>query len=170
MRTVKKIILICLSIFCLVGVDYYTKKIAVNELQGKSTLSYLHGGLKLSFVENSGGMLGLGDQLSKYMRFLVFGVLVAIVLAILFFYIIIKKGNSLLSIVALVLILSGGIGNLLDRAINHGKVIDFIILSIFNFHTGIFNIADFYVTTGVIILVISEIFKEKKSPVSKDNI
>lgn len=170
MRTVKKIILICLAAFCLVGIDYYTKRVALNELQDKSTLSYLDGVLKLTFVENSGGMLGLGEKLSKNMRFIIFSCLVAIVLAILFFYIIIKKGNSLLSIVALVLILSGGIGNLIDRAINNGKVIDFIILSISNLHTGVFNIADFYVTTGVIILVISEIFRKKQSPVSKDNI
>jgi signal peptidase II len=66
------------------------------------------------------------------------------------------------------LIISGGIGNLLDRVFNQGKVIDFIILSIGNIHTGIFNIADFYITSGVLLLIIFELFT--KIPSSKKTV
>jgi signal peptidase II len=166
MKISKKILIICLAVFFLVGCDYSSKKIAQTQLKDKSVLSYLGGNLKFIYVENSGGMLGIGDGLSEEMRFIIFGIFVAIILSVLFVYTILKKGNGKWSMVSFVLILSGGLGNLMDRILNQGKVIDFIILGGDDLHTGIFNLADFYVTTGVMIFLISGIFI-KKQPLPK---
>lgn len=66
--------------------------------------------------------------------------------------------------ISLVLILSGCIGNMIDRMFNGFKVYDFIDLQFMNF--AIFNIADCYLTVGVILMGIFLIFFEQKDPIS----
>ena len=166
MKTFKKILLVCLAVFCLVGCDYSTKRIAKYELKDKPVQSYLGGNLQLHYAENPGGMLGVGDNLSESMRFIVFRIFIAVMLSFLFIYIITGKARNKLLFTALILILSGGTGNLIDRIMNHGKVTDFIIMGISSTHTGIFNIADFYVTTGVVLIIISTLFTKKKPLIS----
>lgn len=59
-------------------------------------------------------------------------------------------------------ILFGGIlGNLIDRIIR-GAVVDFISLKLFNYYFPIFNLADLFITCGVIILLINNFKKEDK--------
>jgi signal peptidase II len=60
---------------------------------------------------------------------------------------------------AFILIFSGGIGNLIDRLLFDRHVTDFINLGIADFRTGIFNIADVYVTTGVLMLLFNYLKK-----------
>ena len=154
----KKLIIISFSVFCLVGCDLSTKHIAQKELKGQAVQSYLGGNLKLFYIENSGGMLSIGDDLSDGLKFVIFQLFVATVLLILFIYIIRKKNLNKLQSAAFVLFLSGGLGNLIDRLMHNGKVIDFIVLEISGYRTGIFNVADFYVTIGLILLLIFSIF------------
>ena len=59
------------------------------------------------------------------------------------------------------LIFGGSLGNIFDR-LYYSSVIDFIDLHINNFHWFIFNFADIFISLGVIILIILEIFKKKK--------
>ena len=61
-----------------------------------------------------------------------------------------------------ILILGGALGNLFDR-IFYKAVPDFIDLHINNFHWFIFNIADIFITIGVICLILVEIFIKKKA-------
>ena len=61
-----------------------------------------------------------------------------------------------------ILILGGALGNLFDR-IFYKAVPDFIDLHINNFHWFIFNIADIFITIGVICLILVEIFFKKKA-------
>ena len=66
--------------------------------------------------------------------------------------------------IAIVLMWSGCIGNMIDRMFNNYQVYDFIDLQFMNF--AIFNIADCYLTVGVIIMSIYLIFFEPKDPIS----
>ena len=59
------------------------------------------------------------------------------------------------------MIVGGSLGNLFDR-IFYSSVPDFIDISINNFHWFIFNVADIFITIGVILLIILEFFKKKK--------
>ena len=63
----------------------------------------------------------------------------------------------------IILILSGCIGNMIDRMFNNYQVYDFIDLQFMNF--AIFNIADCYLTVGVIIMAIYLLFFEQKDPI-----
>ena len=61
----------------------------------------------------------------------------------------------------LIFILSGSLGNLFDR-INYSSVPDFIDFHINDFHWFIFNVADIFITIGVICLIFVEIFFKNK--------
>jgi len=58
------------------------------------------------------------------------------------------------------MITGGACGNLFDR-IYYGSVIDFIDISIKNFHWFIFNVADIFISIGVILLIFLEFVKKK---------
>ena len=62
--------------------------------------------------------------------------------------------------IALTLYLAGGLGNLIDRFVNDGHVIDFMIMRVGGLQTGIFNVADMLIMVGVGILLVS-LFKQE---------
>jgi signal peptidase II len=128
-------------------------------LKGESSKMFLGGALQFIYAENIGGMLGMGSRMSSELRFILFRIFVSTLLIVMFFYLVLKQDLGKRHSLALVLILSGGIGNLLNRFADDGKVIDFIVLELFGMHTGIFNIADIYVTVGISYLIISNIMK-----------
>ncbi|MBK9949803.1 MAG: signal peptidase II [Nitrospira sp.] len=70
---------------------------------------------------------------------------------------------SLDTVVAWSLVLSGGLGNLVDRIINDGRVIDFMNIGIGSLRAGIFNVADVYITVGVVVLVFQSLQRPRRS-------
>ena len=64
--------------------------------------------------------------------------------------------------ISYLMIIGGSLGNIFDR-IFYSSVPDFIDISINNFHWFIFNVADIFITIGVILLIILEFFKKKTS-------
>ena len=64
--------------------------------------------------------------------------------------------------ISYLMIIGGSLGNIFDR-IFYSSVPDFIDISINNFHWFIFNVADIFITIGVILLIILEFFKKKIS-------
>ena len=67
-----------------------------------------------------------------------------------------KDGHPLVKY-GLALILSGAIGNLIDRFL-YGKVVDFLDVMVGNFHWYIFNVADSAVTIGMVLFIIHSFF------------
>ena len=61
---------------------------------------------------------------------------------------------------ALLMIFGGALGNFYDRIV-FSAVPDFIDLHINNFHWFIFNVADIFITLGVIIMIMTEFFSKK---------
>ena len=60
-----------------------------------------------------------------------------------------------LSFLGLALVWAGGVSNLIDRFIRHGRVTDFMVVRAGPLHTGVFNLADFAVMTGIVLFVVS---------------
>ena len=143
-----KILLILLVFFPLVGCDRYTKVQAVSQLKGQEPLSFLNGFFSLTYHENSGGMLSLGADLSDELRVILFTFLVGVVLVGGLIYMLVKPMDKYSFTVGL-LILAGGFGNLYDRAVNHGRVVDFMLLQIGPLKTGVFNVADIAIMAGL---------------------
>lgn len=138
MKIFKKLLLVSLILLFSVGCDQVTKDIAVNTLSGQAqAISFLNDMVRLQYAENTGGFLGFGDVLVEGLRFGIFRLFVGAILTALFIYILHSKKLSVVLIIALTLILSGGIGNLIDRIFNDGHVVDFLNVGIGNFRTGI---------------------------------
>ena len=156
----KKLGYILPIIIVLVVIDLVTKNIAQANLQFKPSVTYLGGFIKLVYAENTGGMLSFGSTIPEFLKIIVFRYLVLALLLFLLSYIIYKNDLTKIQITAFLLFLGGGFGNLIDRFFNDGKVVDFILLKAFGLHTGIFNVADMYVTTGVGLILVAAIFEK----------
>jgi len=150
-KYVSRFLIVFIAIIFLVGCDQTTKQAANIHLKDKAHQN-IAGIINLQYIENDGGMLSLGNQLPESVKFIIFILVVIVFLLILFFYIIKNQQDLFIKQIALILIFSGGVGNLIDRVFNNGNVIDFIRIKLPLIENGIFNIADFYVTMGFIFL------------------
>jgi|TARA_B110001452_G_C15048913_1_gene366272 signal peptidase II len=117
---------------------------------------YLTQYLNLYFIWNKGIAFGLFSfDNSTIYSFITF--VIAIINIIILLMIIKSEGFKKYS---LMLVLGGSLGNLFDR-VYFGAVPDFIDLHINNFHWFIFNVADIFITLGVICLIYDEVFFNK---------
>ncbi|MFV0564397.1 MAG: signal peptidase II [Flavobacteriaceae bacterium] len=119
-------------------------------------------------VENSGAFLGMGSNLNPTLRIIFLLILPIIVLGFVFRHILKDKTIDNWSLFAFSSIIGGGIANVFDR-IAYGSVTDFFFIDLGGiFRTGIFNMADVSVTTGMIMLLIASFKKKKKDSNEKD--
>jgi len=147
--------LLALGFLACTGCDQAAKAIARDALASSPPVTLLGGAVRLEYTENPGAFLSLGANLPPAARFLVGVVFVAVSLAALLVFALRAAGLSPRQRTGLALILGGGLGNLIDRLINHGQVIDFVSLGIGRLHTGIFNLADVAITAGVLMVFLS---------------
>jgi len=113
--------------------------------------------LKLNLIWNNGIAFGLlSFQEDFYYNLLT--VLIIIIILILS-YLMIRSND--VEKAGFCLIIGGSLGNIFDR-IYYSSVVDFIDFHINNFHWFIFNVADIFITIGVITLIILEIFKKNE--------
>ena len=143
-----KILLTLLIFFPLIGCDRYTKEQAVIYLKGQDPISFVNGLFNLTYHENSGAMLSLGTNLPDNWRFIIFTVFVGLLLLGGLIYMLVKPMDVYNFTVGL-LILSGGLGNLYDRAFNDGRVVDFMLVKVGPLRTGVFNVADVAIMVGL---------------------
>jgi signal peptidase II len=144
------------ALFC-VGCDQASKRVAAERLKGSDTLSFLGDSFRLTYVENRGAFLGLGNGWPEPVRWLVFtGVALAVVAASAAWIVAQwrRDRHTSLAVWAMVLIAAGGMGNLLDRIVRDGSVIDFMNLGLGRLRTGIFNVADVQIMLGLGLLLL----------------
>jgi signal peptidase II len=154
MQKLKRLILLLIVLFTSVGCDQATKSVAQTHLSSAEPIILLNGMVRLRYAENPGAFLSLGAGLSETAQYWIFVVMVSVILLALFFYIIknLQKMPPMM-LVALSLFLGGGVGNLLDRLFNDGRVIDFMNVGIGNLRTGVFNVADMALMAGLGIII-----------------
>ena len=145
-------------ILVLFSLDRATKVYLLNlQESGVDIDFYINSYLNFYLVWNSGIGFGLASMDSNIYYHIVTGIIV-IVNLILIYLIFSSKG---IYAYLLALIIGGALGNLLDRIYYHA-VPDFIDLHIGNYHWFVFNVADIFITVGIIGLLIVEITKKEK--------
>ena len=150
----KKIIIILTLFF----IDRLSKMYLINlQSTGTDIDFYIFPFLNFYLVWNTGIGFGLAAMESNIYYHILTSI-IAIVNIGLIFFLIKSKGIYAYSIV---LIIGGSLGNLFDR-IYYYAVPDFIDLHFGNFHWFIFNVADIFITVGIIGLVFIEILKKEK--------
>ena len=160
MTKIHKIGLSILIFFLCTGFDRITKDFALKRLSASPPISMLNDSFRIQYSENTGGMLNMGANLPSQLRIVLFVFLVVIVLSGIVVYIIKAHDLNLTQFVGLLLFVSGGMGNLIDRLINNGAGIDFMNIGIGSLRTGIFNFADIFIMAGTSIFVVASMKKE----------
>jgi len=170
MKKGMKFLILCLFTLALIGCDHASKVLAKAHLKDKAPFSWYHDTFRLEYVENTGAFLSFGADWPKGISILVMSVLPVIFLIAFLAYAIRKnKDKNIGALLPYLLIFAGGVGNIADRIIYDRHVTDFMNLGINNLRTGIFNIADVYVSTGVIMLLIAQ-FKKPGAPSNQNNL
>ena len=118
--------------------------------------------LNISLIWNEGIAFGLlsFDQDNLY------NILTSLIILIIFFIFIMILKSSGFKKYALLMILGGAFGNIFDRII-YRAVPDFIDFHIGDFHWFIFNVADIFITLGVIFMILLEFIDNSNNNVNK---
>jgi signal peptidase II len=146
--------LFCLFSLSLISWDKVTKDLAKTHLRDQGVRSYLDDIFRLEYVENTGAAMSFADDLNPRLGFWLLGILPLAILVGLFAYVIMHAQEMRMArMIGFSMIFAGGMGNILDRLVFDRHVTDFMNLGIQNIRTGIFNFADLWITTGVILLV-----------------
>ena len=146
-----------LTIFILfVFFDLITKYFVKNNLILNQSIK-INEFLDLVYVQNYGVSFGLFSGILSHWIFILIGILIVFFILYLIF-VSIKKLEKL----AYFIIIIGAIGNIIDRFINT-FVVDFISLHYMDYYWPAFNLADIYITIGIIMLLLS-FFVNNKEP------
>jgi signal peptidase II len=156
MKLLSRLSTLLITALTCVGLDQSTKMLAHNHLQGHSSLSLFYRTFNFVYAENTGTMLGIGSGLPESLRFLFFVIVVGIALIVATAFVLLKPLNNL-TVVAISLVVGGGISNLIDRLMRSGYVIDFMLIKIGPIESGIFNVADIAITLGTCILLFTAV-------------
>jgi signal peptidase II len=162
---VVRTVLILLILVSNIGCDQISKSIVRSTLNHHQRIHIFDNHVMLTRVENGGAFLSVGNAMSYEMKFLMLVLLPAIVLTCAVFFLFSKHDLSKSTFIGMAFVVGGGIGNIYDRFI-YGTVTDFLHLDFYLFRTGIFNMADVSIMTGVFIILISFMLK-KTRPVSE---
>ena len=152
-----------LSVICivlLIAFDRITKYLAVVFLMGTEGITLIDGVLRLTYLENRGAAFGILQGMQP-----IFWALTAVFLIVAAWFLrkVPKEKKYIPISISVMVLVSGAVGNFIDRIIN-GYVVDFIYFEIIDF--PIFNVADIYVTLSVVALVALIIFYYKEGDFS----
>ena len=140
-------------IIFLVTIDVLSKSFANSNLSfGQSSVTFIPF-IDLLLIYNSGIAFGIFDNSGDFASNLL--LILTLIITIYLIWLTIKETNNKNKI-SLSLIVSGAIGNVLDR-INDGSVTDFLHLEIYNYSLFVFNLADAFITIGAILIIYFEI-------------
>ena len=132
----------------LIGFDLITKYFVKKNLNLNQSIK-LNEFLDLVYVQNYGVSFGFLSNKLPYWLF----VLVGLIIALIIFYLMIIATKKIEKYAYFIIIL-GAMGNILDRFINT-YVVDFISLHYNNYYWPAFNLADIYITIGIIMLILT---------------
>ena len=158
--TNKKKIYLFIFVLVLFTIDRISKILILkNFLNNSSSEIYINSFLNFSLVWNSG--IGFGIlQLEANIFYLLISIIITAINLILIYWML--TSSNYLESIFISIILGGALGNLFDRYY-YSSVPDFIDFHYESFHWFTFNIADIFITIGIIGLIIIDLFKIKKA-------
>ena len=145
-------------IVLIVTLDQWSKWAIKTSFQLYESKPVIQDVFHFTYVTNDGMAFGLSFPGGKHILLVMTILLTGFIVGFLWKE---KDGHPLVKY-GLALILSGAIGNLIDRLF-YGKVVDFLDVMIGNFHWYIFNVADSAVTVGMVLFLIHSFLIEEPS-------
>src|SRR6187549_3083927 len=147
------ILIILVILISNVSCDQISKKVVRQALAYNEEIHFVNDYLTLTKVENKGAFLSLGNELPNALRIIFLIALPVFVMTYGLFFLFTKTNLSKSMLVGISFVLGGGIGNMYDRIV-HGSVTDFMHIDFVIFQTGIFNMADVSIMTGMFLILI----------------
>lgn len=138
-------------IFFIFGIDRYSKIKIINNFSDISF--YLNDFLNFDLIWNTGIGFGFFSTNSTLVYNLVTILIILVILFIISMFIVSKRLDKLIYSI----VIGGALGNLYDRFV-YKAVPDFIDIHYNNFHWFTFNVADIFITIGILILILRNIF------------
>jgi signal peptidase II len=152
----KKLFYVCFAII-LFAVDRVSKLYILNLAEiNQSVDIYVNSFLNFYLIWNTGIGFGL---LSSDINFF-YNIITSLIVVINIIILIMIFRSKNYKIFFLILILSGSLGNLFDR-LYYNAVPDFIDVHYKSFHWFVFNVADIFISIGIICLILTEIIFNK---------
>ncbi len=142
----KRKVSIFISILLLILLDQAVKGYVVKEIPLGGMRRFIPKVVSLTYLKNSGAAFSMLENQQWF-----FTIITLIAMGAAFVYLYRHIKGSIWLLLGLTLIISGGIGNFIDR-LRQGFVVDMFHLDFMNF--AIFNVADIYLTIGVGLLLI----------------
>ena len=156
---VKKLLIYVLIVLVIFALDRFSKLFILNILEDKDKVDiYINSFLSLYLVWNKGIGFGLFSFEATTAYNLV-TLLILLVNFIIIYLIFVEEG---VKIYFLLTILGGSLGNFADR-LYYKAVPDFIDINYNGYHWFIFNVADIFITLGIICLILAELLNYKSS-------
>ncbi len=153
-----------LLIFC-VGIlllDQWTKSLVVEKLPLYQRVEVVQGFFNLTHVRNTGGAFGIfGGEKGGVGSILFVVVSVIAIGAIIFLFVKIRENEKTLAL-SFSLVLSGAIGNLIDR-LRYGEVVDFLDFHLSTYHWPAFNVADSAICIGIGLLALQLLKQDRRT-------
>ena len=148
----RRIVICYIIIIVALIIDQVTKYIVSSTMVLGQSIPVIENVFHITYFQNTGAAFGILQGQTTLLTVLP----IVLIIGILIFLAVKTKGSHFTLPLALALICSGGIGNLIDR-IRFGAVIDFFDFRVF----PIFNVADSFVVIGCGLLIIHMIFFDK---------
>ena len=142
----KRKVSILISILLLIALDQAVKWYVVKAIPLGGMRTFIPKVVSLTYLKNSGAAFSMLEDQQWF-----FAIITLIAMGAAFVYLYRHIKGSIWLLLGLTLIISGGIGNFIDR-VRQGFVVDMFHLDFMNF--AIFNVADIYLTVGVGLLLI----------------
>lgn len=158
MKTKYFILFVTVAVMTLL--DFITKAYISSTMFLHESFVVIGGFLNITYVRNPGAAFSFLADAPPVFRFVFFVTVTALAIILVLTYIARSKIEEPFMTFALSLILSGAVGNLIDR-VRFGEVIDFIDVYIGSHHWPAFNVADSTISVGAVILLL-EMFRGTK--------
>jgi signal peptidase II len=157
-------VLLIVAIWIL-SVDQWTKSTIMEKLPLHQSIKVVEGVFSLTHVRNTGGAFGIFGGARGGLGSVLFLVVSLVAIGCIFVMLVRLKDSDKHLSLSYSLILSGAVGNLIDR-VRYGEVVDFLDFYISSFHWPAFNIADSAICVGIGLMALELLLhdhKKKKS-------
>jgi signal peptidase II len=138
----------------IIVLDQMTKIWIKSSLDLYEKVDVIKGFFQLKLVTNSGAVWGIFSRTPhEFIPKIITGLSIIALIIVIYFFLKIEASCKW-ELVALSFIMGGALGNNIDR-IYQGFVVDFLEFYVSKYHWPTFNVADFFISSGVILLIIS---------------
>lgn len=150
-------------IFCfgVLALDQWTKYLIVQKLRLYQSVQVIDGFFNIVQVRNTGGAFGIFGGGKGGIGSILFVVVSLIAIGAIVFLFVKTRENEKTLALSFSLILSGALGNLIDR-LHHGEVVDFLDFHLSTYHWPAFNVADSAICIGIGLMALQVLIRDHK--------